>query len=183
MSKDNLKGKFLISAPFLNDVFKRSVILITENNDKGSVGFIINKPSKYYMHEVVDDFPVFESKVMIGGPVDVQFLNFIHKAGDIFDGGHEIDKGIFWNGNYESLKILAGNNSLDPGDFRFFLGYAGWDAGQLEEELKTNSWFIAEADPDSIFSTEPEKLWSSILKKMGGEYKIISSFPDDPSVN
>jgi putative transcriptional regulator len=182
MNAKNLKGKLLISAPILSDIFKRSVILITEHNENGSIGFIINKPTEYFFHEVIKDFPVFQSKVLIGGPVDPQSVNFIHKENDISD-SYEIKKGIYWNGNYEELKILAGSDSLNPEDFRFFLGYSGWSPGQLENELKLNSWYVADVNEEIIFANDEKKMWREILKNMGGEYKIISTFPDDPSVN
>jgi putative transcriptional regulator len=177
------KGKLLISAPFLNDVFKRSVILLTENNEEGSVGFIINKITDYKLHEIIEDFPEFNAPVFIGGPVQTNTLNFIHKAGDIIDGSTEIIDGIFWGGNYETLKILAGNNSLNPSDFKFLLGYAGWGPQQLNDELKTDSWFLNNPTSENIFDSEPENMWSKILKSMGKKYSLISTFPTDPSVN
>src|SRR5262245_51584614 len=135
------KGKLLISAPFLNDIFKRSVILPTEHNEDGSVGFIINKPTDLKLHEVVEDFPRFDAKVYIGGPVQQNTLNFIHKANDILEGGYEVLNGLHWNGNFELLKILIENGSLDPEDFKFFLGYAGWNPNQLINEINHNSWY------------------------------------------
>ena len=101
------KGKILISAPYLNDIFKRSVILLTENDENGTVGFIINKPLRLKIHDVVEDFPNFDATVHLGGPVQPDMLNFIHKAGDVIDGGYEISNGIYWGGNFETFKILA----------------------------------------------------------------------------
>ena len=145
------KGKILISAPYLNDIFKRSVILLTENDENGTVGFIINKPLRLKIHEVVEDFPNFDAIVHLGGPVQPDMLNFIHKAGDIIDGGYEISNGIYWGGNFETFKILAEAGSLNPSDIRFFLGYAGWNPNQLKNELKTNSWYINNLPIDDIF--------------------------------
>jgi putative transcriptional regulator len=177
------KGKFLISAPHLTDIFKRSVIYLVEHDENGSVGFVINKPLKHNINEVIDNFPEFNSKVFLGGPVQTELVNFIHKEPEKIVGGYEIHNGIFWGGNFDNLKILVDANSLNPNDFRFFIGYAGWSPKQLEDELKENSWYVTNADSDFIFSNEPEKLWQNILKSMGGEYSIISTFPEDPSVN
>jgi putative transcriptional regulator len=177
------KGKLLISAPFLNDVFKRSVILLTEHNDEGSVGFIINKPTEYKLHEVIEDFPEFDATVFLGGPVQQNSLNFIHKANDFLNSGFEIAEGIYWGGNFETLKILVANGNLNPDDFKFFLGYAGWSPDQLKNELRINSWYLNQPTKENIFDDDSEKLWGSILKTMGKEYSIISTFPEDPSVN
>ena len=177
------KGNLLISAPFLGDVFKRSVILLTEHNEEGSVGFIINKLTDYKLHEIIDDFPEFDSPIFIGGPVQQNTLNFIHKAGEILEGSHEITDGLYWGGNYEVLKLLIETNQLKPSDFKFFLGYAGWGPEQLTDELKYDSWFLKEPNFETIFESEPESLWSSVLKSMGKKYSVISTFPYDPSVN
>lgn len=177
------KGKLLISAPFLNDVFKRSVILLTEYNEEGSVGFIINKLTDFKLHEIIDDFPEFNAPVYIGGPVETNTLNFIHKAGNILEGSREIINGVYWGGNYETLKILIESNSLNPEDFKFLLGYAGWGPEQLSEEIKTDSWFLNNPSPENIFDNEPDDLWNRILKSMGKKYSLISTFPSDPSVN
>lgn len=177
------KGKLLISAPFLSDVFKRSVILLTEFNEEGSVGFIINKLTDYKLHEIIEDFPEFNAPVYLGGPVQTNTLNFIHKAGNILDGSHEIIDGIYWGGNYETLKILIETNSLNPEDFKFLLGYAGWGPDQLSDEIKINSWYLNDPSPENIFDNEPDNLWNRILKSMGKKYSLISTFPTDPSVN
>ena len=177
------KGKLLISAPYLSDVFKRSVIFLTYHNDNYSIVFILNKPLKYKASELIEDFPDFSAPVFLGGPVQPEMLNFIHKAGDSLDGGIEIGNGIFWGGNYETLKILAESRALDPDDFIFYLGYSGWGAGQLVSELKTDSWIVADSDPNFIFENNSQSLWGDILREMGGEFKIISTFPEDPSVN
>jgi putative transcriptional regulator len=177
------KGKFLISAPHLTDIFRRSVIYLVEHNESGSVGFVLNKPMKYNIDEVIDDFPEFPSKVFLGGPVQTELVNFLHKTPGKIEGGYEIQNGIYWGGNFDSLKVLADAKSINPDDFKFFVGYAGWSPNQLEDELKENSWYVADAYEEFIFSNEPEKLWQNILKSMGGEYITISTFPEDPSVN
>jgi len=176
-------GKLLLSAPFLSDVFKRSVVYITEHNDKGSLGFIINKRMKIKINDVIEDFPEFDADVYYGGPVQQEILNFFHKAGDKFTSGFELKDGLYWGGDFETLKLLIETGDLNPDDFRFFLGYAGWSPNQLEDELKINSWIINESKLNDVFSGEPESLWQKILKEMGGEYSIISTFPENPSVN
>jgi putative transcriptional regulator len=177
------KGRVLISAPHLTDVFNKSVILLTEHNENGTVGFVINKPLRYKLNDLIDEFPEFNAKVFFGGPVQTDLVNFIHKSENNLNGGYEVLNGVFWGGNFEILKILVETNKLDATDFKFFVGYAGWSENQLEEELKVNSWYVTECKQEYLFTEEPEKLWHTILKDMGGEFSIISTFPDDPSVN
>lgn len=182
-TNSHLKGKLLVSAPFLDDIFKRAVILITENNEEGSVGFILNKITEFSLHEIIEEFPVFDAKVYLGGPVQQEALNFIHKAGDILEGSFQICEGVFWGGNFEHLKILIENNAVDPDDFKFFLGYSGWGNGQLENELKIKSWYVNVHSNDYIFCHNSGNLWSKVLRSMGNEYTVISTFPEDPSLN
>lgn len=177
------KGRLLISVPMLTDVFRKSVVYLTEHNEQGSIGFIINKPISYKLQELIDNFPNFEAPVFLGGPVQPEMINFIHRVPYQLSGGILVKDNIYWGGNFEELKELVNEDKLNPSDFRFFLGYAGWAPGQLEDELKNNSWIITEAIESYLFNSNPKNLWHLILKNMGGHYAIISTFPDDPSVN
>jgi putative transcriptional regulator len=182
--KNPEKGKFLISEPFLLDPnFKRTIILLSEHNEEGSVGFILNKPTDLKLNMVLEDFPEFDSTVYFGGPVQINSLQFLHKAGDILDGSVEVSEGLYWGGSFEILRLLAETKQVDPDDFRFFIGYSGWGAGQLNDEMKMNSWLVASATNDNIFSNDPDKLWSEVLKGMGKKFAILASFPENPSVN
>jgi putative transcriptional regulator len=129
------------------------------------------------------DFPDFDSDIYIGGPVQPNTLQFIHKAGDILEGSTQIVNGLYWGGNFEILKLLITSKAVEPSDFRFFIGYSGWGAGQLNNELSMNSWIVTSSKTENIFSDEPNKLWRDILKGMGKKFAILASFPENPSVN
>lgn len=176
-------GKLLISAPHLTDFFSRTVIIMTEYDENGSLGFVLNRPIEEKIHEIIEDFPEFDARVMLGGPVQTDIVNFIHRAGDTIEGGVEIFKEIYWGGNFETLKVLAEADKLNPKDFIFFLGYSGWSAGQLDNELRESTWIISNSESDIIFDIEPDKKWAETLKRLGGDYNTIASFPVDPSVN
>ncbi|MGH2574291.1 MAG: YqgE/AlgH family protein [Ignavibacteria bacterium] len=178
------KGKLLVSEPFLLDPnFKRSIILLSEHGDDGSIGFILNKQTDLKLNMVIEDFPDFDTPVFFGGPVQINTLQFIHRSGVIIDGGIRINDGLYWGGSFEILKILIENKQVAPKDFRFFIGYSGWSARQLDNEMKLNSWIVASAENEDIFSDEPDKLWREILKNMGKKFAILASFPENPSVN
>ena len=119
------KGKLLIAEPSLTgDVsFNRSVVLLAEHNDEGSVGFILNKPLNYSMNDLVDEievpFPVFN-----GGPVEQDNLYFIHKVPDLIPNSVEISDGIYWGGDFEITVMLVNSGKISQKDIRFFLGYS-----------------------------------------------------------
>ena len=179
------KGDLLISEPFLPDPnFERTVIIICQHSEEGSFGFVLNKPSVMKFDEVLEDIVDFGETLYVGGPVQQDTLHFIHRAGDLIEGGVEIANGLYWGGNFETLKILIENKQINPDDFKFFLGYSGWGSGQLQDEIKANSWIIyPQASLRQIFDYEPEKLWREVLKGMGGRFKMFSNYPDDPRLN
>ena len=130
-------GCFLVSEPFLPDPnFERTVILLCEHNEEGSVGFVLNKPSILKFDEAIEDVHNFNVQLYIGGPVQQDTLHFIHRAGHLLEGSIKIGDNIYWGGNYEQLITIINNGELNKNDFKFFLGYSGWAPGQLEEELK-----------------------------------------------
>ena len=178
------KGKLLLSEPFMFDSnFKRTVILLTEHNEEGTVGFILNRKIKMTIHDSIEDFPEFDASVYLGGPVQPDTLHYIHKAGDLLEDSVELVPGVYWGGNFEVLKILIDKEQVNPSDFRFFIGYSGWSPGQLENELKEKSWIIAPGTIENIFDTDADNLWKDVLEDMGKEYGIMANFPEDPNLN
>jgi putative transcriptional regulator len=179
------RGDLLISEPFLPDPnFERTVVLICENNEDGSIGFILNKPSLVNLDDVFEELGNFKKKLLVGGPVQQDSMHFIHRSLTNVDGGTKIGDGIYWGGNFEQLKILMKENRVDPGDVLYFLGYSGWAPGQLDEELRENSWIVSpDATAAQVFDLDPELLWQEVLKNMGGKYRMFSNYPTDPRLN
>jgi len=126
------KGNLLVAEPSLTgDVsFNRSVVLIAEHNDEGSVGFILNKPLDYTICDLVSDISI-PFQVFNGGPVEQDNLYFIHKVPDLIENSVEISDGIFWGGNFDKTIELINNGTITEQDIRFFLGYSGWGTSQL----------------------------------------------------
>ena len=132
-------GSILISAPFLRDYhFARSVVLLVEHNDEGSMGIVLNKKFNYQINldELVPELE-FMPKIPVykGGPVSRDILFYLHTLHEL-EGAVSLGNGLYLNGNFDQLKqyILDGNPV--EGVIRFFTGYAGWDAGQLEKEIE-----------------------------------------------
>lgn len=179
------RGYFLLSEPFLPDPnFERTVILLCEHNEEGSVGFVLNKPSILKFDEAVEEVQNFDVPLYVGGPVQQDTLHFIHRAGHLLEGSVEIGKNLYWGGNYEQLITIINSGSLESNNFKFFLGYSGWAPGQLEEELKQKSWIIYDrAAEELVFDVDPKLLWKEILKDMGGKFKVFANYPVDPRMN
>jgi len=177
-------GYLLVSEPFLLDTyFKRSVVLLSEHGEEGTVGFILNKPSELMLNDALEDFPVFEVPLYFGGPVQTDTIHFIHTLGNRLEGCKEIVKGIYWGGNLETLKLLIETKQINPNEIRFFAGYSGWEPQQLDKEIKEHTWLLSNGNKDITFSSEPDHLWGEVLRMMGSQYAILANFPEDPSLN
>lgn len=178
-------GKLLISEPFLSDPnFKRSVVLMAEHTIEGTVGFILNQPSQLLLKDLVPDLWQADYPVFIGGPVEIDTIHFIHRCYNKLNSGEEIGNGIYWGGNFETLKILVNSNAIDKDEVKFFLGYSGWGQNQLMEEIKGNTWIVSDRFDESIvFSHNQEELWRKVIVNLGPKYAHVSKFPSDPSLN
>jgi putative transcriptional regulator len=178
------KGRILISEPFLYDYFfKRSVILLADHNDEGSFGVIINKPVSAPFNEVVRDFPEFDARIFLGGPVQGDSLFFLHTLGEQIEGSIPIMEGIYWGGDIENVRELISMNLLDRDNIRFFIGYSGWAPQQLDGELKRNSWVVSHINKEQLLHTQPSVMWSQYLQHLGEEYSFWTNYPDDPTDN
>lgn len=179
------KGQVLLAEPYMMDShFKRAVILITEHTQaEGTVGFILNKPIKVMMNDLIDDFPEIESPVYFGGPVAKETLHYIHDVGDILDDSVKIGPGIYWGGDFEKLKFLIGSKLVQPQNIKFFLGYSGWSPDQLKDEMDYGSWVEAHMDVNYAFKTKHSDLWGQVMKNKGGNFKVIGEMPDSAFLN
>lgn len=179
-----LKGSLLISEPYLSDLqFRRTVVLLGEHNEDGSVGFVLNRLLSIRSNEVVPglldiDFPLF-----YGGPVEPNTLHFIHTLGELIEGAQLIKDGIFWGGNIELVNDLLNQKVVKPEEFKFFIGYSGWALGQLEEEMQEKAWWLGEAPASLIFSDDPEQMWANVVKNLNEDYAYMANSPDDPQWN
>lgn len=177
-------GRLLVSEPFMQDpYFKRSVVFLTEHNDRGSFGLIINKPLPMYLNEAIENAPVFDSRLGLGGPVQNETLHYLHTLGTVIPNSVEVMDGVFWGGDFEKIKELIIEGEIQPGNIRLFVGYAGWAEGQLKSEMESQSWIISRADKNILFTENPETLWNDILENMGKPYSYMVNLPEDPRLN
>jgi putative transcriptional regulator len=157
-------------------------VLLTEHSDEGAVGFVLNKPLDVKVTEVMNGFPTSEATVSIGGPVSTNTIHYLHTLGETVPNSVHILDNIWWGGDFEFIKSLVQSKSIDYRQIRFFLGYSGWQAGQLENELKQNSWLVTEITAEQIMRPAGN-IWKDTLYQLGDKYKIWANFPENPSQN
>jgi putative transcriptional regulator len=178
------KGRILISEPFLSDhYFRRSVVYLTEHNEEGSLGFVLNKPLEVGLGEIVEDFPVSDFPVSVGGPVSNNTVHFLHTLGDQIPNSVAVTEGIFWGGDFDQIKSMVASGKIRPGQLRFFLGYAGWSPGQLEGELSEHAWLVGRIAPRMVMQGVDSEFWSDTLARYNNKYKAWANFPEDPGLN
>ncbi|MFM2339259.1 MAG: hypothetical protein RL115_2452 [Bacteroidota bacterium] len=138
-----LKGKYIKATHLLNgSIFENALILIIEHNEKGNTGFIVNKPFHRRFNELVAfrharPFPLF-----YGGPVEVEGLFFLHKKPDVIPLATPITTGVYYAGNFAEAVKNINNNNISEQEIKLLVGYCGWDAGQLAEEITEGSWEV-----------------------------------------
>lgn len=162
-------GTLLVAEPYADDpFFGRSVVMVTQHDDTGTIGFILNKPLDCRLDELLDGFPYCESSVALGGPVGHTSLNFIHSLGNVLiPNAYHVSDRLFWGGSFEVLSELLRAGAIASGEVRFFLGYSGWTPGQLEAEIECGVWAVV-----SSVSLDP------LLRNDALWYSVVSSVPE-----
>lgn len=178
------RGKILISEPFLHDVtFGRSVVLLVDHTEEGSMGLIINKQLPLMLNDIIKEFKYIEDiPLHKGGPIGTDTLFYLHTLREI-PGTLPINNGLYLNGDFDAIKryILQGNPV--KGKIRFFLGYSGWECEQLIQEIKENTWIISKEENTYLMNEDIKGMWKEALGKLGSKYETWSRFPQVPSLN
>ena len=178
------KGKILISEPFLPDTFfNRSIVYLTDHSEHGSIGFILNKKLDLKICDAIEGFESWEESLNMGGPVAPDTLHYLHSLGRLIPKSVQVDKNIFWGGDIDTIRELIKTGKVKANQLRFFLGYSGWSAGQLERELKENSWVIARVRSDIIMNSRGNDTWKRVLRSLKNKYRIWADFPESPDMN
>ncbi len=178
------KGSLLLAEPFLGDEnFERSVVLICEHNEQGSFGLVLNQTTELLLDDVLEDDIYPDIPLFVGGPVEKNTLHYVHRRPDLIEGSIQLEGDLYWSGNFEQIKKLLNLGTLKAEDIRFFIGYSGWSAGQLTNELNRDSWVISKVITNDLFETATDQLWRVTMRNMGGVYRILSHYPTDPRLN
>jgi putative transcriptional regulator len=181
---ENLTGKLLVAVPHMFDPnFARAVVLVCDANEQGALGLIVNRPTDAEVFDYLPDWThlVAEPAVVFeGGPVEREV------AIGLATSSHDHPP-IGYTPIVEGLGLL--DLGSDPAAatgitlLRVFSGYAGWEAGQLDEEIAGGGWFVLPSEPGDGFSSTPTGLWSSTLRRQGGRLALYANFPPDPHLN
>lgn len=178
------KGYVLISEPFLDEIFQRSVIFMTDHDNKGSMGFVLNKPTDIILNNLFSQIKINQDiRIYLGGPVGNDKLFFLHTLGDILPNALHIHNNIYMNGNFDVLCNYINKGYQVEGKIKFFLGYAGWTSGQLDKEINDNTWLVSKINAEDIFCGEGENLWKKSLTLLDDSYKMWINYPKEPYLN
>jgi putative transcriptional regulator len=179
---ESLRGKLLIASPSLVDPnFARTVVLITEHNDEGAMGVVLNRPSETSVDDVAPELAVVadDEPVFIGGPVQPQALVVLAEFADLDAAAWIVAADVgFVAAQTEGDRL---EQAVRRG--RVYAGYSGWGAGQLEGELAEEAWIVEPPLASELFPDDPLVLWQDVLARKGGQYALIARMPDDPSLN
>jgi len=180
---DSLKNHLLIAMPNLDDpYFKRSVVYICEHDDEGAMGLIINHPiaqlsvkqllTKLALPDEIDA-PLFNKQVFNGGPMNQERGFIIHSPQESWASSALLAPGIMLTTSNDILQVLGTTQA--PEHYLIALGYSGWSAGQLEQELLENAWLTIEADPNILFNTTIDDRWQQATKQLGFDIWQLTS--------
>ena len=139
-------GVLLVAEPFLReDYFNHAVITLIEyDKDKSSMGLVLNKPTGYTLGEAIEGIDDnIDTPIYCGGPVSCDRMFYIHSLGNEFPHSRKLSDDLYIGGDFESVKSYVNMGLPTEGIIRFFVGYSGWDPGQLEEEITRHVWAVA----------------------------------------
>jgi putative transcriptional regulator len=174
---ETLRGQLLVAAPILHDPnFHRTVVLVAEHGEEGAMGLVLNRPTDTSVGDALPELVSLTGvaePVYVGGPVALESVLAVAELDDP-DDASELLFGSVGFVQEPDVPVLRG---------RVYVGYAGWSAGQLEEELEEESWLVLPAEPDDLFSDDADGLWSAVLRRQGGPYALLALMPPDPSLN
>ncbi|MGD8630094.1 MAG: YqgE/AlgH family protein [Gammaproteobacteria bacterium] len=168
-------GLFLVASRDLTDPhFRQTVVYLVTHNDAGSLGLVVNRPSEILLADAVsgveeaagDDHPIY-----YGGPVKHDMITMLIRSEKENPLVRQVAGDVFFSHDRRVLdRLLAEQKPVNA--LRFYMGHAGWTAGQLQQEIRRGDWYVIEAEPAAIFSTRPASLWNRLIEKLdpGGLY-------------
>lgn len=185
MSGQSLAGRLLVATPTLRDPnFERAVVLLLDHGADGALGVVVNRPTPVPVTEVLPTWQpiVSEPDVLFqGGPVSLDSALALAEMSHADEplGVRRVHGQLGLVDLDTPAEIVKGGLT----GMRIFAGYAGWQQDQLEDEIAEGAWFVVDSEPSDVFSATPEQLWRDVLRRQGGSLALVTTFPEDPSLN
>jgi putative transcriptional regulator len=180
----SLQGQLILDGGKLHrSFFHRSVVLVCHHDSEGAFGLILNRKTENKVGQaLVANLPqsVKEQVLFIGGPVQPQTLSFLHT--DAFVPDANVMANLSLGHSVEALMDLSESYSASQ-KIKLFAGYAGWTAGQLDNEMSRRDWLVHPASLDLVFCAEPDQLWKAIVRQKDFKGRLLADSPDDLSWN
>lgn len=176
-------GMLLLANPALPDPnFQRTVILLVEHSELGSLGFVLSRPAGFTLSEITQSLGPVHLPVYSGGPVEPNTLHLLHGPVRGIRHSQEVARGIFWATDVVDQLAQVVAEEVTHRYIRLLLGYSGWSAGQLAQETELQSWIAAPASSD-LWHLAPELLWQETLKRLGPSHAQLVNIPTNPRDN
>ncbi len=180
-------GSFLVAEPFLREQhFNHAVILLLDYFPyKSAMGIVMNKLSGYKLSELMSESNIKKDvAVYCGGPVSTDRLFYIHRLPQFISGSSHIVNDLYVGGDFDDVCSYISQGLPLEGNIRFFIGYSGWDDGQLDEEVNDHVWATAPALKTSRYLTgDEDAYWHSVVRELGSRYRGWRYQPMDPKNN
>ncbi len=189
-------GTLLVASQDLQEsTFNRTVILLIHHSEvDGAMGLVLNRPigdqvkldSSEELHRFVQSGPAGSNVghlFFAGGPMRRGYLFYMHRLNHVITGGAEILDNLYLGGDLDAVRAEAEVIAADAPMLRFYLGYAGWEKKQLENEIELGAWILVPGGPDLVFSAATGDMWHDVLYSLGGKYRALAELPEDPAVN
>lgn len=180
-------GALLIAEPFLREEFfcHAVICLVDYDDNKSTMGIVLNKPTSYNLDQIITNINISANiPVYCGGPVSCDRLFFIHTLGNIIPNSRLINNGLYIGGDFDAVINYINLGFETTGKIRFFIGNSGWDAGQLEDELKQYVWAVTTPiNYTNLLIGDGDRYWRQYVETMGNEYRGWLYHPENPKMN
>lgn len=145
MIKGNFQVEIVLKSTnaLVGSFFENTTIHIVEHNEEGSTGFVTNRPFEKSLNDLIEFNHSKPFPLMDGGPVDRDHIYVLHKRPDLIDGGKQVSNDFYLGGNMDQVMEAINTNAINRTEIQLFIGYCGWDPGELEEEVDEGSWIIS----------------------------------------
>ncbi len=175
-------GTMLVAHPQLTQsCFNHAVIVLLDyGRDSGAMGCVLNYSTKFGLDDILENVRNEGVSVFGGGPVGLDRLFFLHTLGeDIFPGANKIASGLWVGGDFDAVADYVNAGYKIDGGLRFFLGYSGWEAGQLEAEIDQGTWATMSMpdDPSELLQGDGDAVWHNAVRALGKEYRDWQLYP------